>query len=469
VADWDTVRAPSREKIGRQIVLPFTKAFEIAWKGIRIRIWRSLITMSGIILAIAFLTSVWTASAFSSALKRVDRDHELYALVQGVLEAEAVSGGEISAYCVVVEGAREQIGSGTTLARSVRDSLDGMAIFRASVIPLEAGAIEGVLAGTEGTPPDALIIAGWPDEPPDLAVAELLGGFAEQGGFLLVYGAPPDPAAGDGWLQDVLPAVGQGRRVKVTSGQVRDVEHVGAPWDSLPPVEVLSSEAQSGGRALSVAGDEPVLWWRPLGDGSVAWYPVVGDSILDPNHLAWFIRGRGVRGPGGRRPRDSLLVRLIASWGCREEFAGRQVDMRGLWLVGLSLLVCVVGITNAMLMSVTERFREIGTMKCLGALDKFIVKLFLIESSLQGAAGSLTGVLIGFALAFVRALFTFHVKDPETGKGYWLAVRFFPAAELLLWAAVALGAGVVLTIIAAIYPAVRAARMEPVQAMRAEA
>ena len=68
------------------------------------------------------------------------------------------------------------------------------------------------------------------------------------------------------------------------------------------------------------------------------------------------------------------------------------------WLISLSLLVCVVGIANAMLMSVTERFREIGTMKCLGALDTIIVKLFLLESTFQGCAGTSAGILIGFAL-----------------------------------------------------------------------
>ncbi|MCS7311180.1 MAG: ABC transporter permease, partial [Armatimonadetes bacterium] len=54
------------------------------------------------------------------------------------------------------------------------------------------------------------------------------------------------------------------------------------------------------------------------------------------------------------------------------------------WLVIMSLLVCLVGITNAMLMSVTERYKEIGTMKCLGAYDIFIVELFFIESSIVG-------------------------------------------------------------------------------------
>src|SRR5262249_18468586 len=59
------------------------------------------------------------------------------------------------------------------------------------------------------------------------------------------------------------------------------------------------------------------------------------------------------------------------------EIADDSIQHR--WLITLALLVAFVGILNAMLMSVTERFREIGTMKCLGALDSFIVKLFLIE------------------------------------------------------------------------------------------
>ena len=76
------------------------------------------------------------------------------------------------------------------------------------------------------------------------------------------------------------------------------------------------------------------------------------------------------------------------------------------WLISLSLLVCVVGIANAMLMSVTERFREIGTMKCLGALDTFIVKLFLLESTFQGFAGTSAGIVIGFLLTLGLALMT---------------------------------------------------------------
>ncbi len=57
----------------------------------------------------------------------------------------------------------------------------------------------------------------------------------------------------------------------------------------------------------------------------------------------------------------------------------RNSFYRMIWLVVMSLLVCTVGITNSMLMAVTERFKEIGTMKCLGALDSFVVLLFLLE------------------------------------------------------------------------------------------
>src|SRR5437762_13903572 len=88
-----------------------------------------------------------------------------------------------------------------------------------------------------------------------------------------------------------------------------------------------------------------------------------------------------------------------------EEIHNDRIQTR--WLVGLALLVAFVGILNAMLMSVTERFREIGTMKCLGALDGFIIKLFLIESLFQGAVGTLVGVLLGLALSLIAASISF--------------------------------------------------------------
>ena len=128
------------------------------------------------------------------------------------------------------------------------------------------------------------------------------------------------------------------------------------------------------------------------------------------------------------------------------------------WLISLSLLVCVVGIANAMLMSVTERFREIGTMKCLGALDTFIVKLFLLESTFQGFAGTSAGIVIGFLLTLGLALMDYG--------GY--VVDYFPVSGIAESAGYALVVGTLLSLIGAMLPAYRAAKMEPVEAMRSD-
>ena len=135
-----------------------------------------------------------------------------------------------------------------------------------------------------------------------------------------------------------------------------------------------------------------------------------------------------------------------------------EARSKQLWLVSLSLLVCVVGIANAMLMSVTERFREIGTMKCLGALDSFIIRLFLLESTFQGLAGTIIGVAIGLALTVALALL-------EYGN---FVFEFFPTAGVLESALAAIVAGTVLSLIGAMLPAYRAAKMEPVEAMRSD-
>ena len=123
------------------------------------------------------------------------------------------------------------------------------------------------------------------------------------------------------------------------------------------------------------------------------------------------------------------------------------------WLVSMSLLVCFVGITNSMLMSVTERYKEIGTFKCLGALDKFIINLFLIESALLGFFGSLVGALVGLVFVLLTNL-------SVLGNLNW------GAALLNLLACV--GIGTFLSVAAAIPPAMRAAKMQAVDAMRTE-
>jgi len=128
------------------------------------------------------------------------------------------------------------------------------------------------------------------------------------------------------------------------------------------------------------------------------------------------------------------------------------------WIVMLSLLVCTVGIVNAQLMAVTERFREIGTMKCLGALDRFILRLFLLEAGMQGLAGSFVGALVGILGALLVGLVRYGLSGTAAtsvaGLGRVLAVS------------IAVGAG--LSLLGVVYPAIVAARMRPVEAMRAQ-
>jgi predicted lysophospholipase L1 biosynthesis ABC-type transport system permease subunit len=141
----------------------------------------------------------------------------------------------------------------------------------------------------------------------------------------------------------------------------------------------------------------------------------------------------------------------------REKKRALQAKARQIWITVVSMLVTVIGIANAMLMSVTERFREIGTMKCLGALSGFVVKLFLIESLIIGAMGAVVGTILGFLVPFVAYMLS-------TGVGLLLAST--PFLRLCASGVESMLAGTILAIVAAIYPARVAAKMVPADALR---
>jgi predicted lysophospholipase L1 biosynthesis ABC-type transport system permease subunit len=128
------------------------------------------------------------------------------------------------------------------------------------------------------------------------------------------------------------------------------------------------------------------------------------------------------------------------------------------WLAVLSLLMCLVGITNSMLMSVTERYKEIGTLKCLGSSDGFIVKIFFIEALLIGAIASLAGAIVGlFIMSGIRLM-----AEGSSSFG----ARFVVDAFRII--ATGFGIGVFLSALAAVLPAVQAAKMPAASALRVE-
>ena len=155
---------------------------------------------------------------------------------------------------------------------------------------------------------------------------------------------------------------------------------------------------------------------------------------------------------------ESYQKLISAGFDVSVEAASISSSAKQRWIVILSLMVCIVGIINAQLMSVTERFREIGTMKCLGALDRFIVRLFVLEALMQGVAGSVTGALLGVLAAAVSSTLNLGFE----------ALTQAPLGTLLISATTAVIIGTTLSLLGVIYPAILAARMQPVEAMRVE-
>jgi len=125
-------------------------------------------------------------------------------------------------------------------------------------------------------------------------------------------------------------------------------------------------------------------------------------------------------------------------------------------IAAISLLVGGIGIMNIMLVSVTERTREIGLRKALGARKRDILTQFLTESSLLSLFGGLVGIALGWLIAFIVgrvAVASGTPFTPSVGLNAILLATLFSAAVGLFFG---------------IYPANRAANLEPVEALRYE-
>ena len=120
-------------------------------------------------------------------------------------------------------------------------------------------------------------------------------------------------------------------------------------------------------------------------------------------------------------------------------------------IAAISLLVGGIGVMNIMLVSVTERIREIGLRKALGATPSVIRRQFLVEAAVLGFSGGLLGAAVGLIGA---ALLPHLVTQPITVS---------PTATVGA-IVVAVGIGIVF----GVYPASRAARLAPIDALRSE-
>ena len=123
-------------------------------------------------------------------------------------------------------------------------------------------------------------------------------------------------------------------------------------------------------------------------------------------------------------------------------------------LAAISLLVGGLGIMNTMFMSITERTKEIGIMKAVGATNTTILSIFLVESSLIGLIGGIIGIILGFALSLI-------ISAVATYAG--MGLESYMGIELIIGAMLfSMSIGV----ISGLLPSMRAAKMQPVDALR---
>jgi ABC-type lipoprotein release transport system permease subunit len=217
-------------------------------------------------------------------------------------------------------------------------------------------------------------------------------------------------------------------------------------------------------RRLTSGGlsDDPAALFAALGEGRLPGglsetddrqYPRV-TLDLDPN-------------VGYDQIRDSVEALGFRTFSYLEQFAEiRQFFIYfnlALGLVGLIALVTAsLGIANTLIMATIERRREIGVLKSLGADDRDIRRLFFVESGVIGVTGAALGIVFGWLVsragsAIAQAIMEHRDIDP---------VDFFAVPLWLMGAALLVGTGV--AVLAGFYPAARAARIDPVEALRTE-
>lgn len=502
MASVSAKRAP-----GRQSQLPLKRAFEISLKSLRIRFWRSIITAGGIFLGIAFLSTVLTQGLMQWPLpEKVDAG---YVRISGQIEGpgdyevwkpvpvrEGIAAGippaiincvakgkDTFSLAAVVQGKLQALRADKNLARVNREWVGLRKVSQPLLLYIDVFADKDIKVS------DA-IKAGVPRR-----VARKLAADAEK--YAVAAGSTRAEARKL-----------YGKRGVFKGSQLVDVIREQPNW--ITPLYMAAALDQDITIGDAVKAGVPEAIARMLaGDGKTFKAGPLGDAIN--RHPTWIKiwKSRQKRYSIFKQLDDSAVARLDKQYAITlgellkqaEGFSrdankadvmivnagGRRVSAdltrnptsagsiklssqdtvlvpdintkhRALWLVVMSLLVCTVGITNSMLMSVTERYKEIGTMKCLGALDKFVVTLFMLESGMMGVAASILGWAAGFLVMILIAGAT---------KG-WDMVGLIGISDVGRTLGLSVVVGLALTIVATIAPAVRAAGMPPAMALRSE-
>jgi ABC-type transport system, involved in lipoprotein release, permease component len=148
-----------------------------------------------------------------------------------------------------------------------------------------------------------------------------------------------------------------------------------------------------------------------------------------------------------------LVLGAVNTYAAGQEFAAYQF-----WLIFIALLVAGLGIFNSLLISVAERYREIATIKTLGAADRHILLLYLLESLAIGLIGGVLGVSVGMSLGVGLIAAYGRAQD----------LALVPVTEYLRIVGQGLLYATLLSLISTIYPSYHASKMSPAEAFRVE-
>jgi putative ABC transport system permease protein len=167
--------------------------------------------------------------------------------------------------------------------------------------------------------------------------------------------------------------------------------------------------------------------------------------------ITFFLRRKRQISPG--QP-DNFHVEAIDKYVQQFKSVAATITMVATGVVGISLLVGGVGIMNIMLVSVSERTREIGLRKAVGARPSAVLLQFLIEAVMLCCFGGLIGLLAGKGLTSLLASIPQAKLDKAYIPGWAVALSFGFAASVGL--------------IFGMFPAIKAARLDPIEALRHE-
>lgn len=209
----------------------------------------------------------------------------------------------------------------------------------------------------------------------------------------------------------------------------------GQPQDNFVQVPIKTFGANFGGLRFSRA---PYFVAEPKANVSV-------DDAVDEVRTLMRIKRKI---PFGEKDNFGIITPDAIS-GLRDSLFG-VISKVILAVPAIALVVGAIVIMNIMLVAVTERTKEIGIRKSLGARQADILKQFLVESATLSAIGGVIGLLLAVALGYAITAFVFPTRIP-----WWAAV-------------VAIGVSAAVGILAGLFPAWKAARLDPIEALRAE-